>query len=167
MSRFAAKIRFSIISIVALLSLVSPAAAQSGPFNALAGEWTGGGTITLGGGTRERIRCRAEYAVGEGGTLTEISLRCASDSYAFELRGRARYYPSGEVRGNWSERTRGMAGNLSGSAKGGQVDVRVEGQTFAALLSLSTRGDKQSITIKTAGGENQMSEANLTLSRRG
>jgi hypothetical protein len=152
---------------VALLILASPAAAQSGPFGSLAGEWTGGGTITLGGGTRERIRCRADYNVSEGGSLADISLRCASDSYSFELRGRARYYPNGEVKGNWSERTRSMAGNLSGSAKGGQFDVRVEGQTFAALLSLTTRGNQQSISIKTAGGDNQMSEASLTLSRRG
>lgn len=170
MSRLAIKVRFSIVSAIALGALLlfaRPAAAQSGPFSSLAGQWTGGGTITLGGGARERIRCRADYGVGEGGSLADISLRCASDSYAFELKGRARYYPNGEVVGNWSERTRGMAGNLSGSVKGGQVNVRVEGQTFAALLSLTTRGDKQSISIKTAGGENQMSEASLTLSRRG
>jgi hypothetical protein len=170
MSRLALKIgvpKFSVIVLGAVLTLICPAAAQQGgPFSSLAGQWAGGGSITLGGGARERIRCRAEYEVGEAGATASISLRCASDSYSFDLQGSVRYR-NGEVKGQWSERTRGMAGHLSGSAKGGQVDVRVEGQTFAALLSVATRGDKQSISIRTAGGENQMSEASLTLNRRG
>jgi hypothetical protein len=55
---------------------------------------------------------------------------------------------------------------VSGRAKGDQIEVRVEGPNFVALLSLITRGDKQLISIKTPSGS-QVSEANITLNRRG
>ena len=42
--------------------------AQSGPFAGMAGNWSGGGTVTLDDGSSERLRCRATYAVGAGGT---------------------------------------------------------------------------------------------------
>lgn len=143
-----------------------PVPAQAaGPFDNLAGGWTGSGHITIGNNPGERIRCRATYDVGNVGTTVRLELRCASDSYNFELQGNVRYQ-SGEVRGDWSERTRGAAGMVSGSIKGDRVDVRVEGQTFSALLSLVTQGDKQSISIQAPVGS-QMSEANITLHRRG
>src|ERR1700747_3620276 len=41
----------------------SPGHAQSGPFAGMAGSWGGGGTVTLDDGSKERIRCRAAYAV--------------------------------------------------------------------------------------------------------
>lgn len=150
----------------AALALMAPAQAQSvGPFAHLAGAWTGGGSIIIGNNPSERIRCRANYDVGDVGTTVRLELRCASDSYTFELQGNVRYQ-SGEVRGDWSERTRGAAGMVAGSVKGDRVDVRVEGQTFSALLSLVTHGEKQSISIQAPVG-NQMSEASITLNRRG
>lgn len=146
--------------------MTAPVQAQSvGPFAHLAGAWTGSGSITIGNNPSERIRCRANYDVGNVGTTVQLELRCASDSYAFELQGNVRYQ-SGEVRGDWSERTRGAAGMVAGSVKGDRVDVRVEGQTFSALLSLVTHGEKQSISIQAPVG-NQMSEASIILNRRG
>ena len=149
----------------ALVFASPPASAQrSGPFSSLSGRWDGGGSIAI-NGTNERIRCRADYRVPSGGSTVALELRCASDSYKFELLGNVRY-ENGEVRGDWSERTRGAAGMVSGRAKGDQIEVRVEGPNFVALLSLTTRGDKQQISIKTPSGS-QVSEANITLNRRG
>ena len=59
--------------------------AQSGPFAGMAGNWSGGGTVTLDDGSTERIRCRATYAVGAGGNGLNQTLTCASDSYKFDL----------------------------------------------------------------------------------
>lgn len=159
---------FRILAVAAFVLIFagSAQAQNAGPFTPLAGSWNGNGSITISNGSHERIRCRAEYNVANAGSTAAISLRCASDSYSFELQGNVRYQ-NGELRGDWSERTRGAGGMLSGSVKGNQFNVRVEGQTFAALLSLTTRGDKQTISIRTAGGANQMSEATMTLSRRG
>src|SRR5215212_9282523 len=55
------------------------------PFAHLAGSWSGQGKITVQNGTSERIRCRGTYRAGETGTTLSLSLRCASDSYKFEL----------------------------------------------------------------------------------
>jgi hypothetical protein len=146
--------------------LVSPAQTQgSGPFSSLAGNWAGGGSLAIGNSANESIRCRAQYRVGSGGATASLELRCASDSYKFELQSNVRYQ-NGEVLGDWSEKTRGAAGRVVGSIKGDQVNVRVEGQTFSALLSLTTRGDKQSISITGPVGR-EMSEASITLNRRG
>jgi hypothetical protein len=154
---------FAVASLAVVLAFSGSAPAQqSGPFNSLAGSWTGGGTIAISNGSNERIRCRANYQVGSAGSSVVLELRCASDSYAFELHGNVRSQ-AGEIRGDWLERTRGAAGQVTGSIRGDQFDVRVDGPTFAALLSLTTRGDKQSISIKAPGS--QMSEANIVLRR--
>ena len=150
----------------AAIVFAGTAQAQSGPFSGLAGNWSGTGSIALNkGASRERLRCRAEYQVDNTGSTASIELRCASDSYKFELHGNVRYQ-NGQVQGDWSEKTRGAAGRVEGSINGDQISVRVDGQTFAALLSLTTKGDRQTISIKAPSGS-QMTEANITLSRRG
>jgi hypothetical protein len=151
--------------VCAALALPGVATAADGPFSVLAGNWAGNGSIAIGNGTTERIRCQADYRVGSGGSTVALNLRCASDSYKFELQGNVRYQ-NGEVLGDWSERTRGTAGRVTGRIKGDLIDVRVDGQTFAALLSLTTRGDKQSISIRAPSGSD-MTEAHISLSRRG
>ncbi len=59
--------------------------AESGAFAGMAGNWSGGGTITLDDGSSERIRCRATYAVRADGNGLNQTLTCASDSYKFNL----------------------------------------------------------------------------------
>ena len=49
----------------------------------MAGNWSGGGTVTLDDGSSERIRCRATYKVG--GANMDMVLTCASDAYKFNL----------------------------------------------------------------------------------
>ena len=157
---------FITTALAGILVLANPAQTQgSGPFSNMAGSWAGGGSFIIGNGANESIRCRAQYRVGSTGATVNIELRCASDSYKFELQGNVRYQ-NGEVLGDWSERTRGTAGRVAGSIKGDQVNVRIEGPTFSALLSLITRGDKQSISITAPVGR-EMSEASITLNRRG
>src|SRR5436190_12903405 len=90
--------------------------AQSGPFAGMAGSWSGGGTITLDDGSRERIRCRASYQVA-GANMT-MSLTCASDAYKFNL-GANVVDQGGQVSGNWSEASRNIAGTLQGRGGGG------------------------------------------------
>jgi hypothetical protein len=106
-----------IFGAAALMLLASPSHAQSGPFAGLAGSWSGSGTIGMSSGERERIRCRATYAVGGGGNTLRQSLRCASDSYRFDLGSDVRS-AGGAIYGSWSEATRGVGGELSGTARG-------------------------------------------------
>src|SRR5437899_12594086 len=85
--------------------------AQSGPFAGMAGNWSGGGTVTLDDGSRERLRCRPTYAVGLGGNGLNQSLLCASDSYKFDLRSSV-VAERGALSGTWSESSRNINGNL-------------------------------------------------------
>lgn len=134
------------------------------PFVNLAGQWSGAGTIDLANGAHESIKCRAAYDVlGEQNNL-QLNIRCASDSYNFDLRASATY-ASGAVSGTWSESTRNAAGTLSGKADGVNFRVLAKGPTFTANLSLVTRGNKQSVMIKSQDAEASVKGATITLQR--
>ena len=92
----------------------------------MSGSWSGSGTITTSNGNKERIRCRAKYDVDGAGSNLDLTLRCASDSYNFELQSNATHN-NGAVSGNWSENTRHVGGNIEGSARGNAISVRVSG----------------------------------------
>jgi hypothetical protein len=126
------------------------ATAEGGPFSGLDGQWTGGGHIKLSDGTQERIRCRASYAVGNGGTMIQQALRCASDSYNFELRSDAESNGS-RITGNWNELTRNIGGKLIGHGRRGHIDVAIQNPNFNASLTLTSHGDHQSVTIRSKG----------------
>src|ERR1700674_1894979 len=96
------------------LCLIAPSAyAQAAaPFAGMAGSWSGGGRIDLQDGTSERIRCRASYAVGGGGSTMQQQLRCASDSYRFDVSSTVESR-AGSLSGSWSELTRNLTGQIS------------------------------------------------------
>ena len=133
----------------ALMLSVSASQAQSGPFAGFDGSWNGSGTVTMSDGSSERIRCRATYRVN-GGTALAQTLRCASDSYKFDLSSNVTSQGN-NVSGRWSEASRGIEGQLNGRAGGGQIDVFVEAAGFAANITLTTRGNKQSVSINSKG----------------
>jgi hypothetical protein len=135
--------------------------AQSGPFAGLAGVWSGGGTVTLDDGSTERIRCRATYAVGNGGNGLNQSLTCASDSYRFNLASNV-VASGGSLSGTWSESSRGITGNLEGRGGNGNFQVIASAPGFTANISLTTRGNKQSVVIR---AESQFRGASISLSR--
>jgi hypothetical protein len=150
-------------SAVLLAACVSGSAshAQSGPFVGMAGVWSGAGTVTLDDGSTERIRCRATYAVGLAGNGLNQSLTCASDAYKFDLASNV-VSEGGALSGTWSESSRGINGTLQGRASGGSFQVLVSTVGFNANLSLTTRGNKQSVVIKS---DSQFRGATITLSR--
>ncbi len=141
------------------------ATAESGLFSGLDGQWTGGGHIKLSDGTQERIRCRASYAVGNGGTMLQQALRCASDSYNFELRSDAESNGS-HITGNWNELTRNIGGTLSGRGRHGHIDVAITNPNFNASLTLTSHGDHQSVTIRAQGSAFAGATVSLRRSRR-
>jgi hypothetical protein len=135
--------------------------AQSGPFAGMAGNWAGGGTVTLDDGSSERLRCRASYAVGAGGNGLNLSLTCASDSYKFDLRANV-VTEGGALSGTWSESGRGVTGTLEGRGANGNFQVLASAAGFTAHISLTTRGNKQSVVIRS---ESAFRAANISLSR--
>jgi hypothetical protein len=127
----------------------------------MAGNWVGGGTVTLDDGSTERIRCRSSDAVGAGGAGLNMTLICASDSYKFDLRGSV-ISERGALSGTWSESTRGVNGTLQGRGASGNFQLVASAAGFVASLSLTTRGNRQTIGIKAESG---FRGATITLSR--
>ena len=133
--------------------------AQSGPFAGMAGNWSGGGSIILDDGSRERIRCRASYQVS-GPNMT-MALTCASDAYRFNLAANV-VDQGGQVAGTWSESSRNISGSLLGRGGGGNFQVVASAAGFSANISLRTAGNKQSVSMR---ADSQFRGADISLSK--
>jgi hypothetical protein len=140
-------------ALVGFVALPGTVQAFNSPFTAMSGSWSGSGTITTSNGNKERIRCRAKYDVDGAGSSLDLTLRCASDSYNFELQSTATH-SNGAVSGTWSETTRGVGGNIEGNARGNAMSLRVSG-VISATLGVSTNANQQSISIQAPGTELQ------------
>lgn len=140
----------SIPAALLVAALLSPLPAHAGPFSALAGAWSGGGTLTMADGNTERLRCRASYDVRDAGTDLKLILRCASESYNFEL-GSAVIAHGDRISGTWSEATRNASGLVSGSASADRIEASAKGESFSANLSLTTKGNRQTVSIRSQG----------------
>jgi hypothetical protein len=138
--------------------------AAEGPFSALAGSWSGGGMIKKSNGTGERIRCRAAYEP-QGATLG-LRLRCASDSYNFDLTSQVSYQ-GGAITGSWQESTRAVTGGIQGTsaANGAQIKATTQAIGFSANITLTTKGTHQSVLILAPGAE--VPEVTVGLERGG
>ncbi len=104
-----------------LASLCLPgtaARAAISPFAAMAGSWSGGGILSTTDGTQERLRCRAAYDVGAAGAELRLNLRCASDSYNFDLASDVQFH-RGAISGSWSEASRNASGTHLGTRRTG------------------------------------------------
>ena len=145
----------------AMMLSASAAVADSGPFAGFEGSWSGSGTVALSDGTKERIRCKATYRVAGSGNELAQTLRCASDSYKFDLSSNVT--SNGDrISGNWSEASRNINGSLQGKAGGGHIEVFVEAAGFAASISLTTRGNKQAVSISSKG---EIRGVNISMTR--
>lgn len=154
---------------VALGAMMLPPASTShaqsgGAFADYAGQWSGTGSITIAnnnGTGSERIRCRGKYTTSGGNNVLNINLRCASDSYRFDLASEVRS-SGGELSGNWTEESRGVNGTVEGRVSGGQVTALVQTAGYAATFNISTRGNKQTVAIASKG---ELRAVNISLSR--
>ena len=147
----------------ALMLSVSVSHSQSGPFAGFNGSWSGNGTVVLSDGNKERIRCKANYSINSTGLGMKQTLRCASDSYKFDLSIDVRSQGN-RISGNWSEASRRLFGTLQGTAGAGQIEVFVEASGFAASVTLRTTGNKQTVQISSKG---EIRGVNIRMSKDG
>ncbi len=149
------------LGLVALLVVASIAHGADNPFAAMSGAWSGPGTVTLENGAKENIRCRASYDVNGSGASLKLDLRCSSDSFKIELQSNVSHR-NGELSGFWNEATKRVGGSIAGRAEGERIEAIVDGP-IAAMLEISTRADRQSVSIQSPGSK--VSEVSITLSR--
>jgi hypothetical protein len=137
-----------------------------GAFTSYAGNWSGTGSITIAGGNdgkggTERIRCRGMYTVSGGGNSLHQTLRCASDSYRFDLTSDVTANGN-SISGRWGEESRGVNGTLQGQISGGDVTALVETNAFAATFNMTSTGNRQTVAIASKG---DIRAVNISLTR--
>jgi hypothetical protein len=139
------------------------ASAESGPFAALPGAWSGTGMIRLEDKT-ERIRCQASYRL-LGEHDVQLQLKCESDSYKFDLSGDFQADANNKISGRWTEHSRTIGGIAIGVAHGNRLQFHFESSALSGDLLMLTRSRSQSVTIDSFGG-GQIIKASITLQRR-
>jgi len=154
--RFQALCSFNLAVVAGLLLLTAgpgDARSEPGPFSALSGSWSGGGMIKKSNGGSERIRCRSAFEPAGAANLS-IRLLCASDSYKFDLTASVAYQ-GGSISGSFQEATRSVAGGISGrsTGEGRQVQAVAQAPGVTSNITLTTRGNHQSVSIETPGTE--------------
>jgi hypothetical protein len=129
---------------VATRASLPPPAAH--PFAAMAGNWTGGGSIELTGDIKENLRCRANYNHGAANNSLALNIRCASDNYKFELASNV-VERGGRISGTWSEAAYKVKGNISGRVVGNNIAAVAQGDSFNADLAVTTTANRMMVTM--------------------
>ena len=113
-------------------------------------------------GRPERLRCRVSYAIAPSDTALQQNLVCASDSYRFDIASNV-IERGGRLSGQWTERSRNIVGNVTGTINGNRINTQVEATGFSANLTLTTNGNRQTVLIRPRNYE--ISEIALSLVR--
>ena len=133
------------IHMAALLAfaVAAPPVGASAITDALEGEWSGSGRLTLPSGAAERIRCRGTVRSVTANTVDQ-KFTCASTGKNFRFSS-SLHFSGDRVRGTW-EGT-GRSGTVTGSATGSSIQARLSGPSGTGNLSASVSGCRQSLRI--------------------
>ena len=129
--------------------IITPACAQQS-FDEVAGLWSGVGSMKPSDGPRERVRCKVDYIVKNGGQSVKMNVRCASDAYKMELTANIDQKGTA-LSGNWFESQYRQGGKISGQNVNGLIEAKIEGDTITALLTVRTKGNRQSFAMESPG----------------
>lgn len=143
---------FALAGLLGLASFAGAAATAGGPFVGLEGIWGGSGTLTYASGTKERLRCRVQYVVAGNEDSLSQALRCASDSYKFQINA-IYIHQNGNITGRWDEKTMEISGTITGNASAGHITGNLHGPGFLAQVLVDTNGNAQTVTIASEGQE--------------
>lgn len=148
-SRLLAAAAFSSISLAGVAAYAQWASASlPNTFTALAGRWSGHGTVKPASGPAESFKCVVTYIPQGDTSRLKQNLRCKSANYALdaathlELRGE-------QVTGRWQDNIyTGLNGTVSGIVKDGGFDVVLSGRFFTAQMTVVGSRCEQSVTVK-------------------
>lgn len=143
------------------LVILSPSYAQA-TLDGLAGTWSGSGLMKPSDGPRERVRCKVAYSVKKPGRALGLELRCASEAYKMVLSANIEQNGT-QLSGNWFESEYRQGGKISGTSADGLIEARIEGDTVAALVTIRTKGNRQSFAMEAPGA--WVSEVAIELNR--
>ena len=127
----------------------APAYAQQS-FDSVAGSWSGSGSMKPSDGPRERVRCKIDYAPKNAGQSVKMNVRCASDAYKMDLNANIDQNGAA-LSGNWFESQYRQGGKFSGQNVNGVIEAKVESDTITALLTVRTKGNRQTFVMDSPG----------------
>ena len=134
-----------------LMTIVAPVPAYAQQsFDSVAGTWSGNGLMKPSDGPRERVRCKIQYAPKNAGQSVKMDVRCASDAYKMDLNANIDQNGSA-LSGNWFEREYRQGGKVSGRYVNGVIESKIEGDTITALLTVRTKGNRQTFVMESPG----------------
>lgn len=125
--------------------------ALADPVAGLTGYWKGTGSIALGNGKTERVKCSVTYKT-TGGTQLRQSMRCASADYSINSVAELNI-KGGQVSGTWEERTYSAKGDVTGRFGGESFSLKIQGANFSAAMNVTLASCKQSVSIMPQGLE--------------
>ena len=114
------------------------------PFEALSGDWKGGGTVTPNKGDPIKVACKATYKV-TGGNLAQ-HLRCAGEDYRIDATTKLSN-KAGKIKGSWNEATYDANGGVTGTAKDKTIHAKISGDKFSGRMSIKITDAGHSINI--------------------
>jgi len=127
----------------------APAYAEQS-FDNVAGSWSGGGSMKPKDGPRERVRCKVDYIVKNTGQSVKMNVRCASDAYKMDLSANIDQNGTA-LSGNWFESQYRQGGQVSGQNVNGLIEAKVASATITALLTVRTKGNRQTFVMESPG----------------
>ena len=136
-------------SLLMAVLATSPARAEQS-FDNVAGSWSGGGMMKPSDGPRERVRCKVDYILKNAGQSVKMNVRCASDAYKMDLNANIDQNGTA-LSGNWFESQYRQGGKLSGQNVNGVIEAKVESDTITALLTVNTKGNRQTFVMDSPG----------------
>ena len=131
------------------------------PWAKFVGNWRGTGEVIDSDGTREHISCRGKYSTSSGGEALSLSVRCASDSYSFDI-GSYLVASGNSVSGDWQEYSRKIEGHVTGRVGDGLLEGSIAGASFTAETTVRISGRKQTLSLRTKGAQTVRAEVSLT-----
>ena len=144
--------RFVKIGAAALVGvLFVSSASASGVFSAFGGSYRGTGRISDVNGKSESLTCRSTNAPALDGIAMNLSLTCASDSYRVDFH--ADLFTDGQaLRGTWSETSRSVNGNVSGSITPSLINAVTSAPGFAANIAIQVeKNGRLEISLSATG----------------
>jgi hypothetical protein len=107
--------------------------AAGNPFETLAGDWTGEGTVKTKSDPQKKVSCKVNYKVA-GNDLTQ-SLSCTGDDYEIEATLKLTD-TDGKVKGSWNEVIYDASGEVVGKAHDDVIRTVIRGDKFSGRMSL-------------------------------
>ncbi|MGQ0672002.1 MAG: hypothetical protein ACT4N2_03870 [Hyphomicrobium sp.] len=122
-------------------------AQTKGPFDGLAGYWSGQGRLGFKDGKTEAVTCRTTYFVSENAAELKQNIRCASGGAKIEVKSIVRH-TAGKLTGTWTETVYDKAGDITGEVTPRGFRVLVKGSEVDASMDIINREARQMIEIQ-------------------